>query len=106
MYSHYIFSLYANWSIIIHPSCGHGLYSSSMEIPQALKRFLSHFPLRTYPPIEVESTTPSRPTLWISPPSTSDGVLSTDVECLKWQAGFFISLSRLNVDRYNLSRHT
>ena len=49
--------------------------------------FLSRFPLHTNPPVAV----PTRfdvvlPTLSIAPPRDSTVRLSTDVECLKWQA--------------------
>ncbi|KAF8559659.1 hypothetical protein OG21DRAFT_1502894 [Imleria badia] len=49
--------------------------------------FISRFPLHTNPPVAV----PTRfdvvlPTLAIAPPRDSTVLLSTDVECLKWQA--------------------
>jgi len=61
---------------------------------EPLQRFLSKFPLYTYPPITSPSRRPlQKPTLWIAPPPASSadetansGILSADVECLKWQA--------------------
>ncbi|OAX42009.1 hypothetical protein K503DRAFT_711481 [Rhizopogon vinicolor AM-OR11-026] len=55
-------------------------------------KFLNKFPLYTYPAITVPQCHSQGPTLWIAPPRASDdqttnsGILSTDVECLKWQA--------------------
>ncbi|KAG0705086.1 hypothetical protein DFH29DRAFT_316400 [Suillus ampliporus] len=68
--------------------------ASVFSLPEPLQRFLSKFPLHTYPSIPVTAKRPlQRPTLWIAPPrttaidqSTNSDVLSTDVECLKWQA--------------------
>ncbi|KAG1756408.1 uncharacterized protein EDB91DRAFT_1241480 [Suillus paluster] len=68
--------------------------ASTFSLPEPLQRFLSKFPLHTYPPIEVTAKNPlQRPTLWIAPPrttaidqNTNSDILSADVECLKWQA--------------------
>ncbi|KAH0830649.1 hypothetical protein J3R83DRAFT_2104 [Lanmaoa asiatica] len=55
----------------------------SMDLPA----FFSRFPLHTYPPIAVNPRFPLvQPTLWIAPPRDTAALLSTDVECLKWQA--------------------
>ncbi|KAG8217595.1 hypothetical protein J3R82DRAFT_5746 [Butyriboletus roseoflavus] len=52
-----------------------------------LPAFFSRFPLHTYPPILVPPRFPVvQPTLWIAPPRDIVAFLSTDVECLKWQA--------------------
>lgn len=58
-----------------------------------LLKFLNKFPLHTYPPITVAPRRPLQgPTLWIAPPrawsayqTANPDILSTDVECLKWQ---------------------
>lgn len=68
--------------------------ASVFSLPEPLQRFLSKFPLHTYPPVPVISKRPlQKPTLWIAPPQTTaidqtsnSDILSTDVECLKWQA--------------------
>lgn len=65
--------------------------ASVFSLPEPLQRFLSKFPLHTYPPIPVTSRRPlQKPTLWIAPPAvdptSNSDILSTDVECLKWQA--------------------
>ncbi|RXW19632.1 hypothetical protein EST38_g6213 [Candolleomyces aberdarensis] len=67
-----------------------------MPIPHPLASFFSYFPLHTYPPIQPRNSPKNveRPTLWMAPPLPSsspsspseDGILSSDVECLKWQA--------------------
>jgi hypothetical protein len=60
----------------------------SVPLPKPIVKFFSHFPLYSYPPI----SPPRRgifsgPALWIHPPRGSqDDLLSSDVECLKWQA--------------------
>lgn len=64
------------------------------SLPEPLQRFLSKFPLHSYPPVPITSRRPlQKPTLWIAPPRTTaidqtsnSDILSTDVECLKWQA--------------------
>ncbi|TFK76230.1 hypothetical protein BDN72DRAFT_830778 [Pluteus cervinus] len=67
----------------------------AFKLPQPLHAFFSLFPLHTYPPVPYPSKTRvTSPTLWIHPPSSSSssasspdvGALSSDVECLKWQA--------------------
>ncbi|KAG2157462.1 hypothetical protein DEU56DRAFT_21666 [Suillus clintonianus] len=68
--------------------------ASVFSLPEPLQRFLSKFPLHSYPPIPVISGRPlQNPTLWIAPPrtttvdqTTDSNILSADVECLKWQA--------------------
>ncbi|KAJ7444838.1 hypothetical protein FB451DRAFT_1343660 [Mycena latifolia] len=58
-----------------------------MQIPPAIAHVFSFFPLHTFPPIKLESGRhPDAPTIWIHPPSSASSPLSTDVECLKWQA--------------------
>ncbi|KAF8211923.1 hypothetical protein K438DRAFT_1928203 [Mycena galopus ATCC 62051] len=58
-----------------------------MEIPPAIAHVFSYFPLHTFPPIPSRSGKhPDGPTLWIQPPPSDSSSLSTDVECLKWQA--------------------
>ncbi|KAI0780434.1 hypothetical protein BD413DRAFT_497081 [Trametes elegans] len=61
----------------------------ALSLPAPLRQFFSLFPLYTHP--EVESPDKARPvtspTLWIHIPWSPDAdVLSSDVECLKWQA--------------------
>ncbi|KAH9483894.1 hypothetical protein JR316_0003372 [Psilocybe cubensis] len=61
------------------------------SVPPSIVAFNAHFPLKTYPPIKSSNKVHiDAPTLWIHPPrSTSqpiDNLLSSDVECLKWQA--------------------
>ncbi|RPD66641.1 hypothetical protein L226DRAFT_479461 [Lentinus tigrinus ALCF2SS1-7] len=60
-----------------------------ISLPAPLRHFFSLFPLYTHP--EIESPDKARPltspTLWIHVPWSPDAdVLSSDVECLKWQA--------------------
>ncbi|KAK0483856.1 hypothetical protein IW261DRAFT_1550159 [Armillaria novae-zelandiae] len=58
-----------------------------MQVPAIIQKLLAPFPLHTYPPIPPpQSKTHPTPCLWIHPPHSPDGVLSSDVECLKWQA--------------------
>lgn len=57
-----------------------------MEVPLIIRKFNSHFPLYTYDDAHSPNTsTPSYPTLWIHPPTSSSSHLSSDIECLKWQ---------------------
>ncbi|KAI0707864.1 hypothetical protein C8Q76DRAFT_627678 [Earliella scabrosa] len=61
----------------------------AISLPPPLRRFFSLFPLYTHP--EIDSSDKARPvtspTLWIHVPWSPDAdVLSSDVECLKWQA--------------------
>ncbi|KAF5389833.1 hypothetical protein D9757_003608 [Collybiopsis confluens] len=81
-----------------------------MQVPGPLKTLFSYFPLYTHPPINPESKSSALkdPTIWVHPPkltdrnasspnsssNTSDSVLSSDVECLKWQA--YIALRGLS----------
>ncbi|KZO95884.1 hypothetical protein CALVIDRAFT_598931 [Calocera viscosa TUFC12733] len=53
-----------------------------------VQKFLARFPLYTYPAWPLPSTAPRTglPTLWILPPNAGQAPLSSDVECLKWQA--------------------
>lgn len=75
--------------------------SSIFTIPAPLKAFYSHFPLKTWEPIypaNASANAITRPTLWILPPrapyaDTEQLPLSSDVECLKWQA--FLALRGL-----------
>ncbi|KAJ7272051.1 hypothetical protein B0H12DRAFT_1092566 [Mycena haematopus] len=58
-----------------------------MEIPPAIAHVFSYFPLHTFPPIKpLDGNHPDVPTLWIQPPPSESSRLSSDVECLKWQA--------------------
>jgi len=63
---------------------------SLLSVPPPLAKFFSFFPLKTYPPSKPTKVPIVNPLLWIHPPPLSvpgkEGVLSTDVECLKWQA--------------------
>ncbi|KAI8982850.1 hypothetical protein BD414DRAFT_491338 [Trametes punicea] len=61
----------------------------ALSLPAPLRHFFSLFPLYTHPPIESpdKARPVTSPTLWIHPPWSPDAdVLSSDVECLKWQA--------------------
>ena len=59
--------------------------ASLFSVPAPLVRFNAQFPFVFYPPIHPRSKAPvTASTLWIAPPS--DNLLSSDVECLKWQA--------------------
>ncbi|KAH8827064.1 hypothetical protein DL96DRAFT_1802766 [Flagelloscypha sp. PMI_526] len=63
--------------------------ASTIPIPKPLATFFSFFPVHTYPAEELfpprESVT--RDTLWVLPSHHgAESVLSSDVECLKWQA--------------------
>ncbi|TFK30115.1 hypothetical protein FA15DRAFT_690761 [Coprinopsis marcescibilis] len=79
-----------------------------LTAPKPIAAFFSLFPLKSHPPIDAPGakpeSSPTRPTLWISPPPASSSLsastspvtptsdtsfsslLSADVECLKWQA--------------------
>ncbi|KAJ7047114.1 hypothetical protein C8F04DRAFT_220264 [Mycena alexandri] len=58
-----------------------------MQIPDTFSQIFRFFPLHTFPAINPRSgKSPSGPTLWINPPPSNTSRLSTDVECLKWQA--------------------
>ncbi|KAI6028485.1 hypothetical protein F5J12DRAFT_889007 [Pisolithus orientalis] len=69
--------------------------ASALTLPAPLKKAFSLFPLQTYPPVSFSVRFPLvKPTLWIAPPrKSSASLLSTDVECLKWQA--FIAIRGL-----------
>jgi len=65
----------------------------SIPIPVAVHKFFAKFPLHSYPdvplpPKQVSEDASPHSSLWIAPPkgTTSGSVLSSDVECLKWQA--------------------
>ena len=69
----------------------------AVSIPPPLRHLFALFPLYTHPLID--STDKARPvtapTLWIHAPWSPDAdVLSSDVECLKWQA--YLALRGLN----------
>ncbi|KAI0723753.1 hypothetical protein C8T65DRAFT_627321 [Cerioporus squamosus] len=60
-----------------------------ISLPAPLRHFFSLFPLYTHPAIESpdKAQPVTAPTLWIHVPWSPDAdVLSSDVECLKWQA--------------------
>jgi metaxin len=61
---------------------------TSLSLPRPLRTFFAYFPLHTYAAIQPPSRFAlTSPTLWIVPPrSRNDSPLSSDVECLKWQA--------------------
>jgi len=68
-----------------------------IPIPPPLKAFFAHFPLYTHPAIQTrERQNHSKsPTLWIHPPfDPASNCLSSDIECLKWQA--YIALRGLS----------
>ncbi|KAI0647541.1 hypothetical protein C8Q79DRAFT_634258 [Trametes meyenii] len=61
----------------------------AVSLPAPLRHFFSRFPLYTYPPVDSpdKACPVTQPTLWIHVPWSPDAdVLSSDVECLKWQA--------------------
>jgi len=67
--------------------------ASTLTLPAPIKKAFSFFPLYAHPPVLVSVRYPLvKPTLWIAPPRTlldgnaSVDILSSDVECLKWQA--------------------
>ncbi|KAH7926655.1 hypothetical protein BV22DRAFT_1062500 [Leucogyrophana mollusca] len=67
--------------------------ASALTLPAPLQKFFSQFPLHVHPPIPVQPKIPfTKPTIWIAPPRNAgldqspDGLLSSEVECLKWQA--------------------
>ena len=91
--------------------------TSPLSIPEPIRNLFSRFPLHTYPATYSPYHSPriTEPTLWIHPPRSHllkdskqlasepeghenkarelDGLLSSDVECLKWQA--YIALRNL-----------
>ncbi|KAF9651470.1 hypothetical protein BDM02DRAFT_3154285 [Thelephora ganbajun] len=71
--------------------------ASLVPIPPPLKAFFAHFPLHTHPAIQTRErqNCSKSPTLWIHPPfDPSSNFLSSDIECLKWQA--YIALRGLS----------
>ena len=71
--------------------------TSVIPIPPPLKAFFAHFPLYTHPAIQTRErqNCSKSPTLWIHPPfDASSDCLSSDIECLKWQA--YIALRGLS----------
>lgn len=64
--------------------------ASTLSLPKPLQHLFSHFPLHTYPsvPAPHKASPVTRPTLWVHPPRNVEDpdFLSSDVECLKWQA--------------------
>lgn len=67
-----------------------------MQVPGPLQSLFSYFPLYTYQPLHPNAKSVlDGPTIWIHPPSDDPtSVLSSDVECLKWQA--YLALRGLN----------
>ena len=61
---------------------------ATLTLPSPLRTLFSFFPLHTYPPILPPTIYVLKaPTLWVIPPrSPHTSPLSSDVECLKWQA--------------------
>ncbi|KAK0463879.1 uncharacterized protein EV420DRAFT_1520516 [Desarmillaria tabescens] len=60
----------------------------TMQVPPIIQKLLSPFPFHTYlaiPPPRQSNRYPT-PCLWIHPPHSPNGVLSSDVECFKWRA--------------------
>ena len=82
------------------------LMTSLIPIPPPLKAFFAHFPLYTHPAIQTREreNCSKSPTLWIHPPfDPSSNFLSSDIECLKWQAYIALrGLSNISV-RWDLS---
>ncbi|KAF8643778.1 hypothetical protein AX16_008797 [Volvariella volvacea WC 439] len=68
----------------------------ALKLPSPLRFFFSHFPLYSHPAVpNPNKTRLTTPTIWIQPPpgalptpatGPDVGVLSADMECLKWQA--------------------
>ena len=60
-----------------------------ISLPAPLRQFFSLFPLYTHPSVSSPYTAKkiTAPTIWVHPPRDPDAdLLSSDVECLKWQA--------------------
>lgn len=60
-----------------------------ISLPAPLRQFFSLFPLYTHPTVSSPYTAKkiTAPTIWVHPPRDPDAdLLSSDVECLKWQA--------------------
>ena len=71
--------------------------TSVIPIPPPLKAFFALFPLYTHPAIQTREreNCSKSPTLWIHPPfDPSSNLLSSDIECLKWQT--YIALRGLS----------
>lgn len=80
-----------------NPKFTPSLMTSVIPIPPPLKAFFAHFPLYTHPAIQTRERQnySKSPTLWIHPPfDPSSNFLSSDIECLKWQA--YIALRGLS----------
>ncbi|KAI0313658.1 hypothetical protein OF83DRAFT_1175468 [Amylostereum chailletii] len=61
-------------------------YLSLPEIPSFLRKIIAPFPLIAYPAaLPPHKQRVTEPTLWIHPPLDQKDLLSSDVECLKWQ---------------------
>ncbi|KAH9980867.1 hypothetical protein BGW80DRAFT_1162641 [Lactifluus volemus] len=64
--------------------------TTTLAVPQTLVKLFAYFPFKTYPPSKPEKVPIVSPILWIHPPLSSvlgqESTLSTDIECLKWQA--------------------
>lgn len=63
--------------------------ASYISLPAPLRQFFSQFPLHTHPAVSSPYTAEkiTAPTLWVLPPRDPEAdLLSSDVECLKWQA--------------------
>lgn len=68
--------------------------ASTIALPKPLLHLFAAFPLLEHPPVAApyKAKPITEPTLWIHPPPTSiaassdSELLSSDVECLKWQA--------------------
>ena len=79
-----------------------------LTVPPPLAKFFSYFPLKTYPPSKPAKVPIVSPSLWIHPPPPSvsgkDSVLSTDVECLKWQAHIALRGLRNISARWDISQ--
>lgn len=60
-----------------------------ISLPAPLRQFFALFPLHTHPAVSSPYTAEkiTAPTLWVLPPRDPEAdLLSSDVECLKWQA--------------------
>ncbi|KAE9394124.1 hypothetical protein BT96DRAFT_886820 [Gymnopus androsaceus JB14] len=72
-----------------------------MQVPGPLKSLFSYFPLYSHPPLNAKGNSVlDGPTIWVHPSNehSSDAVLSSDVECLKWQAYLALrGLSKIRV---------
>ena len=84
-------------ALVLNLSLAH-IMASILTLPTPVKKAFGFFPLHTHPPVPLSVRYPLvKPTLWIAPPRTSlegSDILSSDVECLKWQA--YIALRGLS----------